>query len=219
MLRWRQAVDGIPAADSELRVNVARDGRVLSSSAIARRRTSRRHDARRSPRARRCARCRTRVGAYRALPRDEGPAGATRATTYADGTTAALTLASDRLAWRVTYRASSTAVWDMFVDAGTGHVRKRVNMVKSDVPAKVWENYPGAASGGTADDRRPRARLAPASAHQLFGRRTCTRSPISTTTTPPARARRSRPGSYTFSSVTRLRAARRRSQCSWIRRR
>jgi hypothetical protein len=30
MLRWRQAVDGIPAADSELRVNVTRDGRVLS---------------------------------------------------------------------------------------------------------------------------------------------------------------------------------------------
>ena len=29
-VRWRQAVDGIPAADSELRVNVTRDGRVLS---------------------------------------------------------------------------------------------------------------------------------------------------------------------------------------------
>ena len=29
-VRWRQAVDGIPAADSELRVNVTRDGRVLN---------------------------------------------------------------------------------------------------------------------------------------------------------------------------------------------
>jgi hypothetical protein len=89
------------------------------------------------------------VGVHRALPRTKGPAGATQATTYADDATAALALWGDRLAWRVTYRASSTAVWDVVVDADSGQVLKRVNLVKS-ASGLVWENYPGSASGGTA---------------------------------------------------------------------
>ena len=50
----------------------------------------------------------------------------------------------------MTYRESSTAVWDMFVDADSGKVLKRANLVKSAPPAMVWDNYPGAALGGTA---------------------------------------------------------------------
>ena len=81
---------------------------------------------RRSPPARRSARSRTRSGVFRSLPRDSGPAGATRATSYADGTDAELTLFNERLAWRVTYRASSREVYDAIVDADTGRVvRKR----------------------------------------------------------------------------------------------
>ena len=71
------------------------------------------------------------VGVFRALPRTKGPAGATQATTYADDTTAALALWDDRLAWRVTYRAASDAIWDVIVDADSGAVLKRNNMVKA----------------------------------------------------------------------------------------
>ena len=48
----------------------------------------------------------------------------------------------------MTYRAASDAVWDVFVDADTGKVLRRANLVKSDAPANVWENYPGAPPGG-----------------------------------------------------------------------
>ena len=109
-------MDGIPAADSELRVNLARDGRVLNVLGAPA------HDldptttpaltAGEAVRA-----VQDDVGVYRPLPRDAGPSGATRATTYADGTTAALALYTGRLAWRVTYRAASDAVYDVLVDA------------------------------------------------------------------------------------------------------
>ena len=149
-VRWRQAVDGIPAADSELRVNVTRDGSVLSVLGAPA------HDldpattpaltAGEAVRA-----VQDDVGVYRSLPRERGPAGATRATTYADGTTAALALFDGRLAWRVSYRAASDAVYDVLVDAASGKLLRRANLVKSDAPAKVWKNYPGATDGGNAE--------------------------------------------------------------------
>ena len=68
--------------------------------------------------------------------------------TYPDGTTAELALDDRRLVWRVTYESDS--VYDAFVDARSGLVRRMVDLVKSDAPAKVWENYPGAPLGGGA---------------------------------------------------------------------
>jgi extracellular elastinolytic metalloproteinase len=150
-VRFRQAVDGIPAADSEVRVNLAPDGSVLNvigepAHAL---------DANTTPtvtageavRAVQAA-----AGSFRTTVQSKAAKGATRATTYSDGTTAELTLDQRRLVWRVTYRSSSAEVWDAFVDARSGKVRRRVNMVKSDTPASVWENYPmaGAAIGGNA---------------------------------------------------------------------
>jgi hypothetical protein len=76
---------------------------------------------------------------HRALPRDRGPAGPTQATEYADGTDAELTLYKERLAWRVTYPADSDEVYDAIIDADTGRVVRRANMVKSAAPALVWE--------------------------------------------------------------------------------
>ena len=115
---------------------------------------ARRHHARRSPRARRCGPCRTRVGVLRALPRTQGrparPAGHDLRRRHDAPRSRS---GGDRLAWRVTYRESSTAVWDVFVDADSGQVLKRVNMVKS-ASGLVWENYPGAAlrrHGGAVD--------------------------------------------------------------------
>ena len=110
------------------------------------------------------------AGVYRSLPRERGPAGATRATAYADGTTAALALYSGRLAWRVTYRAASDAVYDVLVDAENGKVLRRANLVKSATPAKVWENHPGrgAGRGGGTVDLEQDGWLA-AGATRLFG--------------------------------------------------
>ena len=137
---WRPSIDGIPAGDHELRVNVAGD-RVLNvadrPAAEAGVDTTPALTAGEAVRAVQDA-----VGVHRALPRTKGPAGATQATTYADDATAALALWGDRLAWRVTYRASSTAVWDVVVDADSGQVLERVNLVKS-ASGLVWENYPG----------------------------------------------------------------------------
>ena len=151
-VRWRQAVDGIPAADSELRVNLASDGRVLSVLGEPA------HDLRANTTAAITAGEAVRAvqdatSSYRPLPRDRGPSGPTQATTYADDTTAELALDDRRLVWRVTYRADAGAVYDAFVDARSGLVRRKVNLVKNDTPATVWENYPGAPQGGTASLR------------------------------------------------------------------
>ena len=90
-VRWRQAVDGIPAADSELRVNLTRDGRVLN--VLGSPAPDLDPDTTPSLTPGEAVRAvQDSVGAYRALPRDSGPAGATRATEYADGTDAELAL-------------------------------------------------------------------------------------------------------------------------------
>ena len=106
------------------------------------------------------------TGSHRALPRAAGPKGATRATTYADDTTAELALDGGRLVWRVTYEAGPGAFYDAFVDARSGLVRRKVNLVKSATPASVWENYPGAPLGGSASlkDLETNGWLAPGAA-------------------------------------------------------
>ncbi|WP_156027995.1 M36 family metallopeptidase [Candidatus Solirubrobacter pratensis] len=146
-VRRRQSFGGIPSSGSELRVNVARDGRVinvlgspahdLSVGSVAPG-----LDGGEAVRA-----IQADVGAYRSLPRASGPAGVTRATRFRDGTRASLELfqraAGPRLAWRVMYKAAPDAVYDAVVDARTGAVLRRVNIVKSDSAGLVWERYPG----------------------------------------------------------------------------
>ena len=106
------------------------------------------------------------TGSHRALPRAAGPKGATRATTYADDTTAELALDGGRLVWRVTYEAGPGEFYDAFVDARSGLVRRKVNLVKNATPASVWENYPGAPLGGSASlkDLETNGWLAPGAA-------------------------------------------------------
>ncbi len=145
-VRFRQAVDGIPAADSEVRVNLGPDGRVLNVIGDP----AHDLDASTTPtvgagEAVRAVQAAT--GSFRATTVDKVAKGATRATTYTDGTEAELALDDRRLVWRVTYRESSAAVWDAFVDARTGKVRRRVNMVKSDTNVSVWDNVPVGATG------------------------------------------------------------------------
>jgi hypothetical protein len=149
-VQWRQSVDGIPAADNALRVNVGRDGRVLSLAGspahdLAVNASTPALDAGRAVRA-----VQDDVGVHRALVRRGGPAGVRRATFYGDDTSASLVATEGRLAWRVQYRASGDAVYDATVDARTGRVLRRVNMVVRDTPALVWERFPGNGPGGTA---------------------------------------------------------------------
>ncbi len=55
----------------------------------------------------------------------------------------------------MTYQAASAAWYDAVVDAATGAVLRRANMVDSPSTANVFENYPGAPRR-----RRPGARVA-----------------------------------------------------------
>jgi extracellular elastinolytic metalloproteinase len=58
-----------------------------------------------------------------------------------------------RLAWTVSHRADSRAWYDAVVDATGGAVLRRTNLVDHAAPVMVFENYPGAPSGGTQAPR------------------------------------------------------------------
>ena len=128
------------------------------------------------------------VGSHRSLVRRGRPAGARRTTSYGDDTSASLTTYDGRLAWRVQYRAGDDAVYDATVDARTGDVLRRANMVKSESPASVWERFPGNGAGGTPAtvDLEPSGWL-PAAARASTGR---TRTPTATSTTTTLRGER-----------------------------
>ena len=108
-------------------------------------RPARGHHAGARPRARRCARVQDATRQSTApLPRRSRRA--TRAATYADGTTAELALDGRRLVWRVTYEAGLDAVYDAFVDARTG-LRPAQGQPGQD-------RHAGARSGRTTRARR-----------------------------------------------------------------
>ena len=82
--------------------------------------------------------------------------GAQRATRFSTGDRAHLVLfhgRTTRLAWSITYRASSTAWYAAVVDATSGAVLRRANLVDHAAPVTVFENYPGAPRGGTQQAR------------------------------------------------------------------
>ena len=200
-------MDGIAAADSELRVNLDDDGRVLNvlgspASGL---------DADTTPALTAGEAVRVvqdDVGVYRALPRASG----TRSVTYADGTTAALALYTGRLAWRVTYRAGVDAVYDVMVDARTGKLLRRANLVKSAVPARVWDDHPGR-RGGTATSVNLDAWLT--NATPLLGPNAHVYLDANDDDTPQP-ADEVAPGEYDFAPLGGLRAA---TPCSWSPRR
>jgi hypothetical protein len=154
-LRWRQTWQGIPAYDNELRVNVARDGRVVSvlgspQHALAAQTTGPTITAAAALQA-----LMDNVGVRRQVTVVRSAGGPQQPTTFADGDRASLVLFGmgpgvARLAWHVTYRATSRAWYDAVVDAQTGRILRRANLVEDFAPAAVWEKYPGAAVGGTA---------------------------------------------------------------------
>ena len=135
ILRYRQAYRGIPAFDNGVRVALDRAGRVLGVTG--------------SPQPSLAVDSITpklsAAAATRALQRSVGR----RATGKVE--TARLTLfgakGGPRLAWRVTFRASSIEHYVGVVDAISGRLLWRANRVKS-YSAKVFEYYAGAPDGG-----------------------------------------------------------------------
>lgn len=121
-----QDVDGVPLFDGGMRVGVDRAGRVLTLAGAP-------HDD---------------------LPADLPPATLTAeqaigrvvpgATPASDDLRRLVVFSarSPRLAWHVTHRQDSRHWWEAVVDARTGRLLYRVNLVKS-VSADVFENYPG----------------------------------------------------------------------------
>ncbi|MEO8689548.1 MAG: M36 family metallopeptidase [Solirubrobacteraceae bacterium] len=155
VVHFRQLYRGIPAFDNDVRVAIDRAGRVLSVAG------SPRHDLAAASiepglsGAEALARLQQNVGVERSLPVASGPAGARRTTTFKGGDFARLVLfgaaGGAKLAWHVTYRATSTALYDAVVDASSGAVLYRQNLTKAAAAANVYPNHPGASATQAVD--------------------------------------------------------------------
>ena len=135
LLRWTQAVDGVPLLEGSLRAAVTDDGRIVNITG----------------------------GAHPDLPRPGTPrldeaaaiAAAAAATGGRAGGDAKATLVMTamtgevRLAWRV-LRPQGAAYYDQLIDATTGAEISRGDRVDHAVPGLVYDSYPGAPVGGTA---------------------------------------------------------------------
>ena len=147
-LQWEQSYRGIPVFGPGLRANVDAEGRLINAGT----------GAQPDPRV---ASIEPRLSALDALLAAGGAAGAAvvpgrptprggaeRATDFADGQRASLTVFRDRLAWRVLLRTDSRHFYDAVVDADNGDTLYRVNLVRQ-ATALAFDNYPGAPHGGT----------------------------------------------------------------------
>jgi extracellular elastinolytic metalloproteinase len=164
-LRYRQSYRGIPTFDNGLRVNLDRGGRILNvtGSPVSGLRVPSvtpklsAADAMRALQAN--------VGVRRPVQITSPAAGVRRLTRFARGDFARLVLFDGadgaRLAWHLTYQATSLAYYDAVVDATTGAVLFRQNLTKFDnANQSVFPNYPGA-------ERDPNVTKAGANAKQL----------------------------------------------------
>jgi len=154
-LRWVQTYDGIPALDNGLAASVTTDGRLVNVLGSPHRELGIAIVAPDLSAAAALGRSLRDAGAKLAPPRLLGRGGApTRDTRFAGGHRAGLVLFTGprgvRLAWRVLAHAKPTQVFDYVVDAETGEVLRRSNLVDFAAEGRVFDYYPGAAAGGTA---------------------------------------------------------------------
>ncbi len=138
VVRWAQAYRGVRAFDNGLAVGIGRGGRVVSVAGAAR------HGLRvGSVRPRLPA-----AAARTAAARDAGvPPGAAR------DVPARLVLFGARtplLAWEVRLRAAPGADYETLIDARSGAVLHRQNLVKGEAAATIYPNYPGASGAASA---------------------------------------------------------------------
>ncbi|MEA2136128.1 MAG: extracellular elastinolytic metalloproteinase, partial [Solirubrobacteraceae bacterium] len=158
LLGYRQYADGIPSFDGGLRVAVDAAGRVLSVTGAAQHGLSIAADVPTLTAAQAMGRLMDDTGVRRAVHVAHGPAGTRQSTEFTSGEAAALVTfgegTSARLAWQLDLRAGPAAHYAAVVDASGGRILYRANRVKAAAnDALVWEQYPGAARGGTAQTR------------------------------------------------------------------
>jgi extracellular elastinolytic metalloproteinase len=150
-LRWQQVVRGVPAYDNDLRVNVDGDGRVINVLGTPRHALSVDSVTPALSAGRALEALQRNVGIARAVRVTSTSSNARRTTRFSTGDMARLVLFGDvrtvRLAWHLTYDAGPTEWYDAVVDATTGRVLRRSNLVKA-IDARVFDNYPGAPRGG-----------------------------------------------------------------------
>jgi len=150
-----QTAGGIPAYDNDLYTNVAKDGQLINVSGAA-------VGGLTAPATKPA------VGAGEALAaagRDVGGAASLspssnqdatpeRTTTFSSGDRASLVLfnsgKSTQLAWKVLVTDRHSYLYEVVVDASTGEVLARRSLTAFVSNASVFDNHPGAASGGTA---------------------------------------------------------------------
>ena len=153
-LQWAVVVDGITVADQTLIANVASDGRLINVLGGVRGGLKLNSTSPAVPASSAYARTLRSVGSRSSVPaRRSARAGATRRTTYAGNGQAELVAvtAGDglRLAWRVLAPVGRVGDYDSLVDATTGRLVRRANLVKFANSALAADNHPGAAVGGT----------------------------------------------------------------------
>ena len=158
-LRWGQTARGIPAFDNSIRVHVARGGRILAFQGSPRPGLAAAAGVQPDLSAGEALAAAARAapgGAPALAPRVLSVSGDQRLTRFAGGHQARLILFNlgtrVALAWRVSYVASSTAIYDTIVDAASGGLLWRTNRVLW-ANGLAWDNYPRAAKGGVATPR------------------------------------------------------------------
>ncbi len=158
LLGYRQYADGIPSFDGGLRVAVDAAGRVLSVTGAAQPGLAVATHVPALTAAQAMRRLMDDVGVHRAVAVARGLAGTRQSTEFTGGEAAALVVfgegTSARLGWQLDLRAGPAAHYAAVVDAASGRLLYRANRVKAAAnDALVWEQYPGAANGGSAQTR------------------------------------------------------------------
>jgi extracellular elastinolytic metalloproteinase len=147
-LRWTQSYQGVPIYGSDLRVALDRGQRVLDVGG------SPWHDlsvASTNPKLSAADALADVRASVKGGPRPRvtsGPQGAQHSTKFSSGDTAQLVIVpagpgQTRLAWALTYEQSSIEHWFAIVDADTGQVLKRENLVLNASNALVFKRFPG----------------------------------------------------------------------------
>ena len=151
-VRFAQSYKGVPAYDNDLRINLDRVNRVLSVTGSPVHGLSVESVTPKLSASQALSKLMNHVGVRRDVSVVSSDSDAVRTTRFSTDDIARLVLfhgaSGTRLAWQMTYDANSQAWYDAIVDATTGDVLRRANMVKG-VNGDVFENYPGDVSGGT----------------------------------------------------------------------
>jgi hypothetical protein len=136
-LIFQQTYKGVPALDSTLRVNVAKDGRVVNAG--GRPRTALRVSSTKPA----LNATQAVTAALTAVGAQTGRASSVKLRIAATGARSA------RLVWRLWLEEDDRAAWHVVVDANTGALIRKANQVKFAGKGLAWDWYPGAPAGGT----------------------------------------------------------------------